>query len=307
MPPPDPVSAQNVAPVLVVGRSGQLATDLAALKAGAPTVAWGRPDLDLRDDTSIARAIAQVRPCAVVNAAAYTAVDRAESEPEAAYALNRDAPAALARACRAAGLPLVHVSTDQVFDGTKTSGYVESDPPNPLCVYGASKLAGEEAVLAAHPDALVVRASWVFGPSGNNFVARVLEWARTRPVLQVVNDQSGRPTYSPGLGAALLELAAQMITRTGAERPSGLLHLAGADLMARDAQARAVMAASAARGGPTAAIEPVPTSVFPTPAIRPANADLDCSRAQRLYGVALGRFAPDLDATLDVILGRHHT
>jgi dTDP-4-dehydrorhamnose reductase len=296
----------NGAPILVVGRSGQLATDLvaAARREGVPLVALGRPELDLTEADGAARALAAIRPRAVVNAAAYTAVDRAESEPDRAFAVNRDGPARLARAAVAAGVPLIHVSTDQVFDGRRPGGYRESDAPNPLCSYGRSKLAGEEAVAAAGGTTLIVRVSWVFGPSGDNFVTKVIAWARQREVLAIVSDQRGRPTHSPALAAALLTLAARMADPTGAERPAGLLHLAGATVMTREAQARAIIAASSARGGPFARIAPVTTADFPTPATRPLNAELDCSLAAERYGIGLGSFAADLAATLDALIGR---
>lgn len=292
------------APILVCGRRGQVATDLreAGEAAGLSLRALGRPELDVTDADAIARALDGLRPAAVINAAAFTAVDRAEAEPDAAHLLNRDGPARLARACAERGLPLIHLSTDQVFDGTKDGPYTEDDEPNPLCVYGASKIAGERAVMAASGDHLVVRVSWVFGPSGENFVTKVLDWARARDKLSIVSDQRGRPTYSPDLSRALLELAGRM-TAAGGERPRGLLHLAGATTLTRFAQAEAVLAGSAARGGPTARVEPVRTADFPVPAMRPLNAALDASRARERFGIGLGSFADDLDRTLDRLLG----
>ena len=303
------------APILVCGRRGQVATDLveAADALGLLLQALGRPDLDITDPDGFARALDRVRPRAVINAAAYTAVDRAEAEPDAADRLNREGPARLARACAERRLPLIHLSTDQVFDGRKESGYAEDDPPNPLCVYGASKLAGERAVMEAGGNPLVVRVSWVFGPSGDNFVAKVLGWARTKDLLSIVSDQRGRPTFSPALARALLDLCGRMTADAprpadgarpaDAARPRGLLHLAGASVLTRVAQAEAILAGSAARGGPTARVEPVRTADFPVPAARPLNAELDVSRAQARFGIALDRFADDLDATLDRLVG----
>ncbi|MDJ1158803.1 dTDP-4-dehydrorhamnose reductase [Chelatococcus sp. SYSU_G07232] len=298
------MSTDTQRPYLIVGRAGQLATDLAAAAAARnlPAVALGRPDLDLTDASSAARVIAALHPRAVVNAAAYTNVDRAESEPELAFALNRDGPARLAMACAAAGIPLVHVSTDMVFDGTKDSAYVETDRTNPLGVYARSKLAGEEAVATALSDHVVVRVSWVFGPSGDNFVKKLLTWARERGELSIVSDQRGRPTYSPGLAAALLTLAERMAAG-GPAAPRGLLHLAGASLMTRYEQALAVMEGATARGGPRAAVKPVLTRDFPTPARRPLNAELDPGLAARAHGIRLDRFEADLALTLDRLLG----
>jgi dTDP-4-dehydrorhamnose reductase len=292
------------APVLVVGRKGQLASDLVAVgeRARAPLVALGRPDLDLLDEISIAAAIERVAPCAVINAAAYTAVDRAEAEPDAAYALNRDGPGRLAEVCARTGIPLVHVSTDQVFDGRKAGGYVEEDEPNPLCLYGWSKLEGERAVARAGGDYLVVRVSWVFGPSADNFVKKVLAWAGARDTLSIVSDQRGRPTYSPGLAQALIALAGRMAAR-GPGRPAGLLHVAGATVTTRFEQALQVLEGSRARGGPSAKVLPILTKDFPTPASRPLNAELDVTRAAQLYGVRLRSFADDLAETLDRVIG----
>lgn len=290
--------------LLVIGRQGQVATDLvaAARRAGLPIAALGRPDLDLTQPDSISRALDRTMPAAVINAAAYTAVDRAESEPDLALAVNRDGPAALARLCARARVPLIHLSTDQVFDGRKDGGYTEADAPNPLCVYGRSKLAGEAAVAEAADSALIVRVSWAFGPSGDNFVTKLLAWARARDTLAIVCDQRGRPTYSPGLADALIVLAQRMIGG-GADRPRGLLHLAGGSVMTRDAQARAIVAGAVARGGPFARIEPVPTRDFPTPARRPLNAELDAALAAHRFGIRLGRFEEDLAATLNRLLG----
>ncbi len=291
-----------VQPILIIGRKGQLATDLAAMAStGQPLVCLGRPDLDLTDKDSIARAIERHQPAAIINAAAYTAVDKAESEPEAAFALNRDGPAHLAGLCKRHGLALVHISTDQVFGDGRRIAHGETDGPDPLCTYGRSKLAGEQAVLEAGGDALIARVSWVFGPSGDNFVTKVLGWARARPELSVVEDQMGRPTYSPELAAILLRLAGNMVS--GRSSPAGLLHLAGADIMSRADQARAILAGSRARGGPFADVSGVPTSAFPTPARRPLNAVLDVSLAQTMHGLALGAFVPALEATLDHLIG----
>jgi dTDP-4-dehydrorhamnose reductase len=294
--------APPTGPLLVVGRQGQLATDLVAAggRLGRPLVALGRPELDLTSPDGVARALDRVAPRAVITAAAYTNVDRAESEPDLAFAVNRDGPAALARACAAGGIPLVHVSTDQVFDGRRAGGHREEDAPNPLCLYGRSKLEGEQAVAAAGGNALTVRVSWVFGPSADNFVKKVLAWARARDTLRIVSDQRGRPTSSPDLAEALIRLAGRM---GGPDGPRGLLHVAGASVMTRDAQARMVIAGSRARGGPVARIEPVPTRDFPTPAARPLNAELDVSRAAESWGIRLNPFGPDLAATLDHLLG----
>jgi dTDP-4-dehydrorhamnose reductase len=302
------------APMLVMGRKGQLATDLVAVATdeSIPILAIGRPEFDLTDPDAAERALDRYKPGAVINAAAYTAVDRAESDGAAAFALNRDGPEWLARACARAKIPFLHVSTDQVFDGARQGAYREDDITGPTCLYGQSKLAGEIAVLEANPSALVARTSWVFGPSGDNFVTKVLGWARAasqsggqneaRPSLRIVSDQRGCPTYSPDLAFCLLTLA-QIMAVGGTEAPTGILHLAGPDVMTRDEQARRIMAGAAARGGPFAEIIPILTRDFPTPATRPLNAQLDTGRLQALYGLQMQPFAATLSATLDRLLG----
>ena len=299
------------APILVCGRRGQVATDLveaAERPRPARSSRSGGPISTSPIRTSIARALDRVEPTAVINAAAYTAVDRAESEPDAAFALNRDGPARLARACAARRLPLIHLSTDQVFDGRKEGGFGEDDPPNPLCVYGASKLAGERAVAEARrrsPDrarVLGVRAvrrqlrrqGSGLGPGARHPVDR-LRPARPADLLAGPRARAARPRR-PHDGRRRERPA-------DGGRPRGLLHLAGGSVLTRFEQAELILAGSAARGGPTARVEPVLTADFPVPAARPLNAELDVSRARDRYGIELGRFEADLDATLDRLLG----
>lgn len=284
--------------ILVLGRSGQLARALAE-RGGGSIVTAGRPDFDLTRPDASERLLDRLRPAAVINAAAYTAVDRAESEPELAFALNRDAPAALARACARAGLPLIHVSTDSVFDGAQDRPYRESDTPRPINVYGASKHAGECAVRDALPFALVVRTSWIFGGHGESFVSRLLSWAEGRDRLTIAGDQYGRPTYAPALAEVLLTLARRQLDGTVS---GGLMHLAGESVLSRAEQARIILEAASRRGRLATAIVPVPSSLHPTPARRPLNAVLDCGLASR-QGLALGPFRGDLTATLDALLG----
>lgn len=284
--------------VLVLGRSGQLASALAGL-GGEAVVTAGRPDFDLAEPGAPERLLARLRPAAVINAAAYTAVDRAESEPERAFALNRDGPAALARACAGAGLPLIHVSTDSVFDGALDRAYREDDVPRPIGVYGASKRAGERAVLEALPSALVVRTSWIFAAWGESFVSRLLAWAEGRDQLTIVGDQRGRPTYAPDLAEALLVLAHRLLDGTIS---GGLMHLAGGSVLSRAEQAQLILDAASRRGRRATTVIPIPSSAHPTAARRPLNAVLDCRLAAGL-GITLGPFAEGLEATLDKLIG----
>lgn len=284
--------------ILVLGRSGQLACALAERGRGAVVTA-GRPDFDLAAPDAPARLLDAVRPAAVINAAAYTAVDRAESEPELAFSLNRDGPAALAKACARAGVPLIHISTDCVFDGTKDGAYHEADAPRPLNIYGASKRAGERAVLDAMPSALVVRTSWNFGPQGESFVTRLLAWAQGRDSLTIVGDQRGKPTYAPALAEALLIFAHGLIAGSAA---GGLMHLTGETALSRAEQAQIILDLARERGGPWARVIPIPSSAHPTAARRPLNAVLDCTLAAK-QGIALGSFRHDIAIALDCLLG----
>jgi len=216
----------------------------------------------------------------VINAAAYTAVDQAEAEEDVAHAVNAAAPGAMARACAARGLPLIHVSTDYVFDGSGTKAWQETDPVGPIGAYGRSKLAGELAVADAGGRFLIVRTSWVFSPFGRNFVKTMLSLAG-RPELRVVDDQHGRPTAAGDLAEALLVAARRMVGEPGGS-VRGLLHFAGDGATTWRRFAEAVFEAA---GGPSPIITPVTTAEYPTPAARPANSVLDCGRVETLLGI----------------------
>lgn len=260
--------------ILVIGRSGQLASELARLPCppGVVIEAAGRERFDLAKIAEIPANLREMRADAVINAAAYTAVDQAESEPAAAFALNRDGPAALARACADLDLPLVHLSTDYVFDGAKAGPYSEGDAKAPLNVYGRSKSEGEDAILASGASAVVLRTSWVFAAHGNNFLRTMLNLAETRDEVRVVGDQVGRPTWARDLAQACLTVSLRALDRDPAAR--GLYHFAGAgDASWADfAEAIFAEAAKATR------VEHIPSSEYPTPARRPANSQLDTAK-----------------------------
>lgn len=266
-------------PILVFGRSGQVARELAELgeQAGRAMVFAGRETLDLAEHGQIEGLIARIGPSAVINAAAYTAVDKAESEADAAYALNRDAPAAMARACAARGLPFVHFSTDYVFDGALDRPYVETDPTGPTGVYGASKLAGEQAVMAVGGAAIILRTSWVYSVHGANFVKTMLRLAATRDAVGVVGDQLGRPTWARDCAEAALVALDALGSDPGL---AGVYHLSGGGDATWAQFAAATFEISAQRGGPTAQVNPITTADYPTPAKRPANSRLDCGKIQ---------------------------
>ncbi len=272
--------------LLVAGASGQLAHALVERSrrlADVTVTAMGRPQLDLLDQASITRAIETVRPDVVVNAAAYTAVDKAESDAAAAFALNRDGAGALAAAARTAGCPIIHVSTDYVFDGAKSGAYVEEDATNPMGVYGRSKLEGEAAVAAGNARHIILRTAWIYGPHGSNFLKTMLRLARERPELRVVADQHGNPTYAPHLADAILVIAAQV----GSTNRWGIYHAAATDDTTWHGFASAIIAAAKPLGVAQIPVRPITTAEYPTPARRPANSCLDCGKLERAFGVRL--------------------
>lgn len=272
--------------LLVAGRSGQVATCLARRRPpeGWQVVALGREQgLDITDETAVRRSLAAHRPDVVVNAAAYTAVDRAESEPEAAFAVNRDGAAMLARACAERDVPFVHISTDYVFDGDKAGAYVEDDPIAPLGIYGASKAAGEDAVRAAAGRHLILRTSWVYSPFGSNFVKTIRRLAETRDEITVVADQHGCPTAADDIAAAILTLAGRL---AAAEAPSGTFHMAGTGDTTWHGFAEAILRLLRPGGGPPR-LSAIGTADYPTAARRPKNSRLDCSRLAGAYGLVL--------------------
>jgi dTDP-4-dehydrorhamnose reductase len=274
--------------ILQFGATGQLAREvLARPDRSIAVTALSRAEVDLSDPAAVARAIGEAPQVdLVLNAAAYTAVDRAESEPEAAYAVNARAPEAMARACQARGVALVQLSTDMVFSGAKAGAYVEEDAVGPLHVYGASKLAGEEAVLAHCERASVMRVSWLFSASGSNFLHLMLRLAKTQATLKVVDDQRARPTAAGDVAAFILSQAARLARAPAGAPEWGRLHVVNSGCATRVEMARAIFAL-AWPDRPPPAIEPVPTGAFPTPARRGLNAELDASRLARVFGLQL--------------------
>jgi dTDP-4-dehydrorhamnose reductase len=275
--------------LLVVGKEGQLARSLreASPPHGLQVSACGRPACDLADAGSISAALDETRPDVVVNAAAYTAVDQAEREPEAARAVNAIGAGHLAAACERRGAALIHVSTDYVYDGCKDSPYVEEDRVVPVNAYGQSKLEGEELVTASCSRYLILRTAWVYSPFGHNFLRTMLRLADSRPEIAVVDDQHGCPTYAPHLANAILTICAQL-EREESQRPRwGVYHAAASGETTWCGFAREIFRCSAAQDGPAAKVRPIPASEYPTPAKRPANSRLDCSKLSRAFGVQL--------------------
>jgi dTDP-4-dehydrorhamnose reductase len=284
--------------ILITGGSGQVGRALKAarLPRGVTLSAPPRAELDLADPGTLASAIASGPWAAVINAGAYTAVDRAESEPEAAWAANALGPALLAEATYAAGIPLVHLSTDYVFAGDKQGAYVEEDPIGPLGVYGASKAAGEIGVRAGNPRHLIARTAWVVSPDGSNFLKTMLRLGAERPNLRVVDDQHGAPTSAKDIAEALIEMATRLATDP--DSPTGTYHLVNAGETTWCGFAREIFREAATQGGPCPDVEAITTADYPTPARRPANSRLCADKLARDFGV---RLRPWPEATAEIV------
>lgn len=259
---------------LVFGRSGQLALEL---QRQADLQALGRDAADLSDPAACAAAIRSHAPRMVINAAAYTAVDAAESDEQAAHVINAEAPGAMARACADLGIPFLHVSTDYVFDGSGSRPWRETDPVAPLGAYGRTKLAGEEAVRAAGGAHAILRTSWVFSAHGQNFVKTMLRLAETRDALNIVSDQVGGPTPAADIAATLLRMAWAMTKRQG----GGTYHYGGVPVVSWADFARDIFA----RAGRAVTVTDIPSSDYPTPAQRPLNSRLDGTALRRDFGI----------------------
>lgn len=247
----------------------------------------GRPELDLAQPASSLQALAAAEPDCIVNAAAYTAVDKAEAEPDLAMRINGFGAGVVAAAAAALGVPLIQISTDYVFDGTSPRPWRESDATAPLGAYGRSKLAGEEAVAASTEDYAILRTAWVYSPYGGNFVKTMLRLAETRDELGVVSDQLGSPTSAPDLAEAIIAVARSLVAHPDDASLRGVFHAAGTGEASWADLAEAVFAASAALGGPSAKVNRIATADYPTPARRPANSRLDCSLLAERHGVRL--------------------
>jgi len=288
--------------ILVTGGTGQvgLALQRLAWPEGVTIQAPTRADLDLNDTAAIGSYIASRPWAAVINAAAYTAVDKAEDDVIAAFALNAMAPAALAAATRKAGVPLVHVSTDYVFDGSKAGLYLEDDPVCPIGVYGASKEAGEQAVRAVNPRHAIVRTAWVVSPDRANFVKTMLRLGAERPELRVVADQRGCPTAAGDLAQALAVIALRMAQDRDA--PTGTFHgVNGGEATWYDL-ANYVFDVVARRGQPRPKVTPIETKDYPTPARRPANSRLATGRLAQAYSITLRPWQVAVEEIVDRLL-----
>lgn len=289
----------------VIGGEGQVARSLREAAVLDKNIVFGygaRPQVDLLRPSSIEKAIADFCPDVVVNPAAYTAVDRAETEPDHAFALNRDGARAAAAAAAQQAVPVIHLSTDYVFDGKKQGAYIESDPVAPQGVYGRSKLEGELAVAEANPKHIVLRTSWVYAPFGGNFVRTMLRLAGERERLQVVDDQVGCPTYAPDIARAIIAIAYQVRDSRWSPNFSGVTHLAGPEPLSWHTFAQEIVRGAAERGGRSVPVDPIPTSDYPTAALRPANSTLSTERLKATFGIRLPPMRDSLSDCLDRLL-----
>ncbi|MCB1778355.1 MAG: dTDP-4-dehydrorhamnose reductase [Candidatus Competibacteraceae bacterium] len=266
--------------IIVIGAQGQVGWELTrrALALGHNVLAWDQVELDITDAVAVNQTLDASGADIVINAAAYTAVDKAEQEPERAFAVNRDGPVHLATACARLNIPLLHISTDYVYDGAKTEPYVETDPTTPMSVYGASKLAGDEAVCRLWSRHLILRVSWVFGVHGHNFVKTILRLAREREELRVVADQRGCPTFAGDIADALLELSGR-IAEIDARDAWGTYHYCGAPATTWHGFASAIVEMARQQEPlPVKTVTAITTVDYPTPAARPVNSVLDCTK-----------------------------
>lgn len=275
-------------PILVIGRSGQVASALSGLSAIGPypVVCAGRPDLDFLRPETLARTVDRTDPCMIINAAAYTAVDKAEEEPEQAFAINAEGPERLAGLCADRAIPLIHLSTDYVFDGAATRPYREDDPVAPLGVYGASKAAGEDAVRRVHSRHIIIRTAWVYGAVGQNFLRTMLRLGAERDELGIVADQHGTPTYATDIAHALSGITIQILD-AGNLADWGTYHLTNAGETTWYGFAEEIFRLSAAAGNPVPRLRPIATEDYPTPARRPAYSLLDTAKLRDIFGVTM--------------------
>lgn len=294
--------------ILLLGKDGQLGWQLQrSLAPHGEVIACGRAQCDLADTDRIRSVVREVRPTIIVNAAAYTAVDKAESEPELARQINAVAPGVLAEEAARLGALLLHYSTDYVFDGNKAAPYVEGDATGPLSVYGRSKLEGEQAIRAAGGKSVIFRTSWVFGARGNNFVKTILRLAREKERLCVVDDQIGSPTPAAmlatvtGIGLAMLRHGAAL-----GEGESRLYHLAAARPVSWCEFARTIVGLAGQASGFDLRLKPdaisaISTADYPTPALRPMNSRLDCSQLEKDFGLQMPDWQPYLERMLQLL------
>jgi len=293
--------------LVVTGREGQVTRALQALAGpDLDVIALGREQFDLAAEGDATAVFAAAKPDVIVNAGAYTAVDKAESERDLAYAINGRGAGRVAQAAAALNIPVIQISTDYVFDGAGETPWLESAPTGPVGVYGASKLAGEEAVRAATPNHAILRTCWVYAPWGANFVKTMLRLAETRPELRVVADQNGAPTSALDIAEGVVAVARNLAARPDANL-RGVFHLAAQGVTNWADFAREIFAQSLARGGPSASVVSIPSSDYPTPAARPLNSRLSTDKLAQAHGVRLPDWRDSLARVMDQLVGAKAT
>ncbi len=287
--------------IAVTGKQGQVVSALLERGpvAGVEIVAVGRPELDLVDRESIRAVLSQIKPDVIVSAAAYTAVDKAESEEELAFVVNAEGPTAIAEVAKGLGIPIMHLSTDYVFAGDKQGLYVETDATGPVSVYGRSKLAGEQGIAAANPNHVILRTAWVYSPFGANFVKTMLRLAETRDALNVVADQRGSPTSALDIADAVIAIA-KRLSADSDENLRGIFHLTGSGEATWADFAEAIFAGLKTKNGKIVSVGRITTADYPTPAKRPANSRLSNDKLKQTYGIVL----PDWKESTKVVLDR---
>lgn len=286
--------------IMVAGATGQVARCLAAtnLAEGVELQTFGRPALDIADEQSVRRVVAEYGPDIVINAAAYTAVDMAETERDIAAAVNAKGAGYLAEAASSIGAPILHISTDYVFDGSKPAPYIESDPVAPLGAYGQTKYAGELAVADANANHVILRTAWVYSAHGKNFVKTMLRLAESRDEVSVVADQYGSPTYAPDIAATLIAITDLYRADQDALK-RGVFHMVGSGEANWAVFAEGIFELSGKRGGPTATVNHISTAEYPTPAARPKNSRLGGTRLKNQYNLSLPSWTDSLALCID--------
>ena len=290
--------------IAVTGKEGQVARSLAALgpTMGAEIVLIGRPELDLADPATVMSALAGARPDVIVSAAAYTAVDKAETEKDLAFAINGAGAGAVAAAAGNMNIPIVHLSTDYVFDGTKAGRYLETDPTRPTSVYGASKLEGERLVAATTPNHAIFRTAWVYSPYGSNFVKTMLRLGETRDTLSVVGDQNGCPTSAEDIARAII-IAAKTMTSDSNSKYRGVFHLTGPGEASWADFAERIFDAATNFGRNPVSVMAITSDQYPSPVKRPANSRLSGTKLRDIYAITLPDWRESTFSVVRTLLG----
>lgn len=289
----------------VIGTEGQVARSLRQAATQHPDIVircGGRPDVDILRPDLVEKAFRAFSPDIVINPAAYTAVDRAEIEPDLAFATNRDGAGIVATVAARLGVPILHLSTDYVFDGKKKSPYIETDPVRPESVYGRSKLEGEYAVAAANQRHIILRTAWVYSPFGNNFVRTMLRLSTQRDRLTVVDDQVGCPTFAPDIAAAILVIARKIYLSGWSEKLAGVTHIAGPDEVTWFDLARQIMRLSEGTRRHSVTVEPISSKDYPSAAVRPADSRLCCDRLASVFDVVMPPLGRSLEECVRLLL-----